>query len=98
MTSDLRGRSALKLPLSGRGVLAHDGDGGAAVRRHAYVDRAAVVVTETLEGERQPVSTCRRTLQKDGRMRIDISKRTPQGTHVAMTAIAARLPKLHAQC
>lgn len=90
VTSDLRGRSRLKLPLGGRGVVAHDGDGGAAIRRAAYVDRDAVVVTETLVGESKPVSTCRRTLQKDGRMRIDISKRTDQGTSVAMTAIAAR--------
>ena len=99
VTSDLRGRSRLKLPLGGRGVVAHDGDGGAAVRRAAYVERDAVVVTETLVGESTPLSTCRRTLQKDGRMRIDIRKRTPQGTSVAMTAIAARarMPKVH-QC
>ena len=41
VTSDLRGRSALKLPLNGRGVVAHDGDGGAAVRRSAYVQKDA---------------------------------------------------------
>lgn len=90
VTSDLRGRSALRLPLSGRGVVANDGDGGAAIRRTAYVQNDAVVVTETLVGESQPLSTCRRTLQRDGRMRIDISKRTPDGKTVAMAAIAAR--------
>jgi hypothetical protein len=102
VTSDLRGRSALKLPLNGRGVVAHDGDGGAAVRRSAYVQKDAVVVTETLVGESQPLSTCRRTLQRDGRMRIDISKRTPDGKTVAMAAIASRAarpaPSLVTQC
>lgn len=101
VTSDLRGRSALRLPLSGRGVVAHDGDGGAAVLRTAYVHNDAVVVTETLVGESQPLSTCRRTLQRDGRMRIDISKRTPEGKTVAMAAIAARsrpAPTMRAQC
>ena len=101
VTKDLRGHSALKLPLGGRGVVAHDGDGGAAVRRAAYVHRDAVVVTETLVGESQPLSTCRRTLQRDGRMRIEISKRTPEGKTVAMAAIASRsrpAPSIRVQC
>ena len=41
---------------------------------------------------------CRRSLQRDGRMRIDISKRTPDGQTVAMAAIATRSrvqPVLH---
>ena len=61
-----------------------------------------MVVTETLVGESQPLSTCRRTLQRDGRMRIDISKRTPDGKTVAMAAIASRAarpaPSLVTQC
>ena len=90
VTKDLRGHSALKLPLGGRGVVAHDGDDGATVRRAVSVLRDAVVITETLVGESQPLSICRRTLQRDGRMRIDISKRTPDGQTVAMAAIATR--------
>jgi hypothetical protein len=35
VTSDLRGKSELELPLSGRSVLARDGDGGAEVSRSA---------------------------------------------------------------
>ena len=90
VTKDLRGHSALKLPLGGRGVVSHDGDDGATVRRAVSVLRDAVVITETLVGESQPLSICRRTLQRDGRMRIDISKRTPDGQTVAMAAIATR--------
>ena len=52
------------------------------------------MVTETLEGESKPVSTCRRYLQPDGRKRIDIIKRTQEGKTVSMAAIAARLPSL----
>ena len=102
VTKDLRGHSALKLPLGGRGVVAHDGDNGAAVRRAVSVLRDAVVVTETLVGESHPLSVCRRTLQRDGRMRIDISKRTPEGKTVAMAAIASRSspapPSMRLQC
>ena len=55
---------------------------------------------ETLVGESKPLSVCRRTLQRDGRMRMDISKRTPDGQTVSMTAIAtrARPPRLVHQC
>ena len=57
-------------------------------------------MTETLVGESKPLSVCRRTLQRDGRMRMDISKRTPDGHTVSMTAIAtrARPPRLVHQC
>jgi len=99
VTKDLRGHSALKLPLNGRGVVAHDGDDGAAVRRAVSVLRDAIVMTEQdLAG--QVLSVCRRTLQRDGRMRMDISKRTPDGQTVSMTAIAtrARPPRLVHQC
>ena len=99
VTKDLRGHSALKLPLNGRGVVAHDGDDGAAVRRAVSVLRDAIVMTEQdLAG--QVLSVCRRTLQRDGRMRMDISKRTPDGQTVSMAAIAtrARPPRLVHQC
>ena len=95
VTKDLRGHSALKLPLGGRGVVSHDGDDGATVRRAVSVLRDAVVITETLVGESQPLSICGRTLQRDGRMRIDISKRTPDGQTVAMAAIATRSSRAH---
>jgi len=100
VTKDLRGHSALKLPLDGRGVVANDGDDGAAVRRAVRVLTDALVMTETLVGESKPLSVCRRTLQRDGRMRMDISKRTPDGQTVSMTAIAtrARPPRLVHQC
>ena len=100
VTKDLRGHSALKLPLDGRGVVANDGDDGAAVRRAVRVLTDALVMTETLVGESKPLSVCRRTLQRDGRMRMDISKRTPDGQTVSMAAIAtrARPPRLVHQC
>ena len=103
VTKDLRGHSALKLPIGGRGVVAHDGDDGAAVRRAVSVLRDAIVITETLVGESKPLSVCRRTLQRDGRMRMDISKRTPNGQTVSMAAIATRArphphPRLVHQC
>ena len=99
VTKDLRGHSALKLPLNGRGVVAHDGDDGAAVRRAVSGLRDALVMTESdLHGK--PLSVCRRTLLRDGRMRMDISKRTPDGQTVSMAAIAtrARPPRLVHQC
>ena len=92
VTQDLRGTSELELPLSGQGVVADDGDGGARVSRAAHLERhpPAVVVTEQFPGEREPFSICRRTLQPDGRMCIDVTKRTPSGSKVAMRAIANR--------
>lgn len=84
MTTDLRGSSSLELPVNGRCVVADDGDGGARVSRAATVDRGAVIVTETLDGEREPLSVCKRKVGADGRMIIDVRKRTPQarGLHV----------------
>lgn len=79
VTQDLRGTSQLELPLSGGDVSANDGDGGARVCRSATIERGAkpsVVVTERFPHEREPYSICRRTLQADGRMCIDVTKRT----------------------
>lgn len=66
-------------PLCLQHVTADDGDGGARVCRSACVENRsppAVVVTERFPGEREPFSVCRRTLQPDGRMCIDVMKRT----------------------
>jgi len=90
VTKDLRGSSALELPLDGEGVVANDGDDGATVCRSATVRRGAMVVTETLKGSRKLLSVCERKLSPDGRMVIDVRKRTPAGGTVAMKVIAAR--------
>jgi len=93
ITEDLRGKTELALPLSGQDVPADDGDGGARVCRAASVETGrtpAVVVTERFPNEREPYSICRRTLQPDGRMCIDVKKRTAGGKSVAMRAIASR--------
>jgi len=93
VTQDLRGTKELKLPLSGQDVPANDGDGGARVCRSALVEsgsRPSFVVTERFPNEREPYSICRRSLQPDGRMCIDVKKRTAGGKSVAMRAIASR--------
>ena len=91
VTSDLRGTTELELPLDGQDVSANDGDGGQKVCRSAKVNRDSVVITERFRNERQPYSECRRTLQPDGRMRIDVKKRTAAGHMVGMRAIAAKV-------
>jgi len=91
VTSDLRGSTSLELPVNGPSIAADDGDGGARVLRAAKVERGAVVVTETLQGEREPLSVCKRKLGPDGRMVVDVRKRTPEGkSFVEMQVIAAR--------
>ena len=67
-----------------------DGDGGRTVYRRAQVDRHAVTVTERFPGDEEPVSICRRTLNPDGRMVIEIKKRTPTGRLASFRAIASR--------
>lgn len=91
VTQDLRGTSELELPLSGKSVSANDGDDGARVCRAATVKGNCVVVTESFPGEREPFSVCKRTIQQDGRMCIDVTKKTPGGKEVAMRCIAAKL-------
>jgi len=91
-TTDLRGSSELELPVGGPGVVSHDGDGGATVCRSATVERGGdLVVTETLDGERQPLSVCKRKVTADGRMIVDVTKRTPKGATVAMQVVAKRV-------
>lgn len=85
VTQDLRGTSQLELPLSGSDVAADDGDNGARVHRAATIERGlkpSVVVTERYPHEREPYSICRRTLQPDGRMCIEVQKRTGERTHI----------------
>lgn len=86
VTQDLRGTSQLELPLSGSDVAADDGDNGARVHRAATIERGlkpSVVVTERYPHEREPYSICRRTLQPDGRMCIEVQKRTGERTHIS---------------
>ena len=93
VTQDLRGTSELELPLSGKSVSANDGDNGARVLRSALIRGSppSVVITEKYPGESEPYSVCKRTLQPDGRMCIDVTKRSPGGKIVAMRAIAQKV-------
>ena len=92
ITSDMRGRSQIDLPLHGPGALAHDGDGGIAVCRAAYVEGNSVVVTEKIPGEKDNLSICRRFLQPDGRMCIEVQKRIPGSDQLArMSTIYRRV-------
>jgi len=92
VTSDMRGKSELELPLSGRGVVSRDGDGGAAVERVVRpVDDRTVEITERFPHDRDPYSVCTRTLTSDGRMLLTVKKRTPRGTMASMRAFATRV-------
>merc|ERR550514_1072628 len=63
VTSDVRGKSELELPLNGRGVEANDGDGGTRVKRTVVpVDDNTVEIYEHAPGSRRALSVCRRTL------------------------------------
>ena len=92
VTQDLRGKSQLELPLSGKPVSANDGDNGAKVNRAAFIKGSppAVIVTEKFPGDSEPYSVCRRTIQPDGRMCIHVTKRTAGGKEVGMRCIATR--------
>jgi len=85
VTTDLRGSSQLELPIGRGGVVAHDGDGGATVCRAATMERGDLVVTETLDGEILPLSVCKRKVTPDGRMIMEVTKRTPQVLSEAVT-------------
>ena len=80
VTSDLRGRSELELPLSGRGVRAKDGDDGAEVERVARPKgEGTVEITERYPRESTPYSVCTRSLTKDGRMLLEVRTRVRAG-------------------
>lgn len=98
VTSDVRGTSTLELPLSGQPVKARDGDGGAEVSRSARpLDDKTVEITETLTQESKPYSVCTRTLTDDGKMILEVKKRTPNGRWALMRAIASRINDKAAQ-
>ena len=94
VTRDIRGSSELVLPLDG-GAVAGEGDNKRPVRYRAFREGGALVVKETAagtggaEGEVE-LSICRRTLSADGRMCIDVRKRTPQGDMVSMRVVFTR--------
>ena len=98
VTSDVRGTSTQELPLSGQPVKARDGDGGAEVSRSARpLDDKTVEITETLTQESKPYSVCTRTLTDDGKMILEVKKRTPNGRWALMRAIASRINDKAAQ-
>jgi hypothetical protein len=88
VTRDIRGTSELVLPLDGQAV-SGEGDGAEPIDRRAYVERGsdAIVITEMKAGEAQPLSVCRRSLQDDGRMRVDVRKRTKSGDLAQMRIV-----------
>ena len=87
VTRDIRGTSELVLPLDGR-LVTGEGDEEAAVGRRAYVERGSdIVITETAVGDGTPLSVCRRSLQDDGRMCVDVRKRTKTGETAHMRII-----------
>ena len=75
-----------------------DGDGGAEVSRSARpLDDQTVEITETLTQESKPYSVCTRTLTDDGKMILEVKKRTPNGRWALMRAIASRINDKAAQ-
>jgi hypothetical protein len=90
VTKDVRGSSELVLPIDG-GPVPGQGDNNLPVNYRAFREGGALVITETAANgpgaEREPLSVCRRTLQADGRMCIDVCKRTPQGDMVSMRVV-----------
>lgn len=88
VSRDIRGTSELVLPLGGKAVEGQGDDPDQPVSRCAFLDRdRAVVITETVRGESAPYSVCRRSLQPDGRLCVDVKKRAPNGEMVSMRII-----------
>jgi len=90
-TRDMRGTSALELPLDGQAVKSRDGDGGAEVMRAARLNGQDLEITETFARESRPYSVCKRTVTDDGRMLLEVKKRTACGRWVGMRAFARRV-------
>ena len=90
VTRDIRGTSELVLPLDGPSVTG-EGDGNLPVARRAFVDRGGeIVITETLADappNSEPLSVCRRSLQEDGRLCVDVQKRTKGGQMAQMRIV-----------
>ena len=86
VTRDMRGTSELVLPLNGPPVPG-DGDGGTRVSRRAFAEGSDLVITETVANEAEPLSVCRRSLRDDGRMCVDVKKRTSDGRIASMRIV-----------
>ena len=86
ITRDMRGTSELVLPLNGPSVRG-EGDGGKSVSRRAFADGNDLVITETVANEREPLSVCRRSLRDDGKLCVDIKKKTADGQIASMRIV-----------
>jgi hypothetical protein len=88
VTRDILGTRELVLPIGGPPVEGEGDDPLRPVSRCAYEDgERAVVITETVRGETTPSAICRRSLQPDGRLCVDVKKRAPTGEMVSMRII-----------
>lgn len=85
VTRDMRGTSELVLPLNGPAVPG-EGDGGAPISRRAFAEGNDLIITESVANEQEPLSVCRRSLREDGKMCVDVKKRTRDG-HIASMRI-----------
>jgi len=92
VSRDVRGTSELVLPIGGPAVQSADGDGDQPIVRRAFAEGDDLVITETAVGERQPLSECRRRLRDDGRMCVDVRKRTPNGDIASMRIVFSSVP------
>lgn len=80
LTRDVRGTSELVLPLGDpNGVVDSDGDGDTPICRAAFIEGGDLVITEREATSGETVSICRRSLQPDGRLRVDVRKRNRRG-------------------
>ena len=80
LTRDMRGTSELALPLNGPGIVGRDGDGNEAVCRSAFIEGQDLVITEKMARSGETLSVCRRSIQPDGRMCVDVRKRRKGNT------------------
>ena len=90
-TCDIRGTFELVLPLGGPAVLDTAADSKAPISRTAFVDGGDIVITESVAGERQPFTVCRRSLTDDGKMCVDVQRRACDSSeYVSMRVIFTR--------
>lgn len=61
------------------GVVDSDGDGDVPICRAAFIEGGDLVITEREASSGDTVSICRRSLQPDGRLRVDVRKRNRRG-------------------
>lgn len=93
VTRDLRGTYELVLPLNGRPVDERTGD--ECVTRRAWSERGEIVITETLHPSTEPFTVCRRSLDQNGRMHVDVAKRTKGGEVAKMRIVYTPLDHEH---